>query len=143
MAYFHSVPTALETGGLRRRLALITTFLFLLHNPTSYSLWEYIQRPGAALSLRISLGLVAMVILIALIRQTWTGVRPLGGIAVTSLLLAITSLIWFLWDWVDLNATTRYLTHLAVFSIMLTFGQVVSYYVRQFSGQRAILREPP
>lgn len=139
----HSVHGALEHGGLRRRFAWITLFLFLLHNPTPYTILEYVQKESELFALRVSVGLVSLVILIVLVRQTWTGLRLLSPLAVSSLGLALASLIWYLWDWVDLNETTRYLAQLAVFSLLLTFGQVVSYYVRQFSGQKPVLKKPP
>ena len=138
-----SVQRALKPGGLRRRFTLIVIFLFLLHNPTPYSILELVRTDSVMPWSRISVALVALLILIVLIRQTWTGVRPLGRIAVLALLLALASFLWFLRDWITLNETTHYLAHLAVFSVVLTFGQVVSFYLRQFSGQVMVLKQPP
>ena len=138
-----SVQSALKPGGLRNRFALIFTFLALLHNPTRFSLLELVRTESVLLSLRVSVGLVALLILAVLIRQTWTGLRPLGSTAVMSLALAMASLLWFLRDWIVLNELTRYLTQLLVYTGALTFGQVIAFYIRQCSGQRMILRNPP
>lgn len=133
----------LSPGGLRRRFILILAFLFLIDNPTAISALELLRGDAAPAALRITMTLVICTILIMLIRHTWTAMRLLGVIAVWSLILALTSLLWYLQEWIALNETTRYFARISVIAVVLTFGQVVPFYVRKFSGISAVLKEPP
>lgn len=130
-------------GRLKRRFILIFVFLFLIHNPTGLSALDWLRSGEHDLLYRLTLVVVILTLLIVLMRHTWTAMRMLGSTVVVMLLLAIAALLWYLWDWVEISDMTRYLGSILVITSILTFGQIVPLAIRQLSGQKGVLKNPP
>ncbi len=129
--------------GVKHRFFLIFLFLFLIDNPTRISIVEFCRASDTPATLRITVALVTCAVLIVLLRHTWTAMRLLGHATVALLVLALASLLWYLQEWIILSETTRYFAKLTVITVVLTFGQVLPFYVRQLSGISPVLKYPP
>ncbi|HAS51097.1 MAG TPA: hypothetical protein DCS21_04925 [Gammaproteobacteria bacterium] len=133
----------LHLTGIKHRFFLIFLFLFLIDNPTTVSVVEFLRTGDAPFTLQITVVVVTCTVLIVLLRHTWTAMRLLGHAAVVLLILALASLLWYLQEWIILSETTRYFAKLLVITVVLTFGQVLPFYVRQLSGISPVLKYPP
>lgn len=138
-----AVSFTFSLSRLKRRFILIFIFLFLIYNPTGLSAVDWLRVGEHPLLYRFTLAVVLLTLLIMLMRHTWTAMRLLGSTVVVMLLLAIAALLWYLWDWVEIDEMTRYLTSILVITTVLTFGQVVPLAIAQLSGQKSVLKVPP
>jgi uncharacterized membrane protein YfhO len=134
---------AFNPNRLKIRFILIFSFLFLIYNPSGLSALDSLQSSAIPLTYRVSLAVTIFTLLTVLIRQTWTAMRLLGTLVVMLLMLSLASFIWYLRDWIELDAMTRYFASLAVYTFTLTFGQVLALGIQQLSGQKSVLKNPP
>ena len=133
----------LHLSGINHRFFLIFLFLFLIDNPTRISIIEFLRASDAPATLQMTVAIVTCTVLIVLLRHTWTAMRLLGNFTVVLLVLALASLLWYLQKWIILSEITRYFAKLLVITVVLTFGQVLPFYVRQLSGISPVLKYPP
>lgn len=138
-----SVRKVLPISGLVRRYVWINACLFALANPTPLSLTALLQHQLVAPGLKVLLATVWWGVMAALLRQAVCGFRALGRVPTGCLILTCGCL---------LHAVAEPLLAMPVLlmsfvqvaaGLLLTFGNVAAYYVRQVSGQSPVLKTPP
>lgn len=125
------------------RFLAINLLLVTLYNPSPLSAVALVQAPEAPLALRAVVLASYLAVLAALARQAWCGFRAVGAVTSALLVLSLLALVWAAAGALLATFAGQVATAILVASILLTFGQVASYYARQFSGQSPCLKVPP
>jgi len=133
----------LPLASVAARFLLVALLVFATVNPSHYSILTWIMSASAFLSLKavIAFGLaLAWLILlrISLAGLGWLGLAYVGMAFLALALLEAQFKLLRLFS----SFTLLIMAELAL-AIVLTFGLVFSYWVRQASGQSPIVKRPP
>lgn len=143
MSSYAQVRRTLSWTSVLARFLLVSYLVFATYNPSNYSLLTWILSGVSNWSVRLfllfSLGLAWLIIL----RLSFQGLGRLGAffIACALFLLFLTEARFgFL---ADLPRFQLLIVVELLVAVFITFGLVLSYWVRQASGQSPIVKHPP
>lgn len=139
-------------GNVRRKLPLasvLARFLFVAFlvfatfNPSYYSILTWIVSSPSLLSIKALIAFALALCWLIVLRLSLAGLGWFGLAYVVGAFV-ILALLELQFEWLRLfsDYTLLLLVQLAV-AIVLTFGLVFSYWVRQASGQSPVVKRPP
>lgn len=125
------------------RFLAVSFLVFATFNPSFYSITTWIISDASLLTIKAFIGFTLVLTWLAVLRIAihglqWIGVAYLGMAIVVGALLEL--------QFEVLQYFSTYAKILLVelaFALAVTFGLVISYWVRQFAGQSAVVKNPP
>ena len=137
------VRRKLPLAGVLARFLMMAFLIFATFNPSYYSISTWLLGGPAMLSIKVCAAFGLALVWLIVLRLALAGLGRLGLVYIGLALLTL-SLIEA--QFAVLRVFSGYaLTLLAelALTIVLTFGLVFSYWVRQASGQSAVVKRPP
>lgn len=138
-----SVRRNLPLASVAARFLLMTFLVLATFNPSYYAISTWIFSGPSLLSVKILVGFGLMLTWLIVVRIVLGG---LGRLGLAYLGLALIVLILLVAQFGLPRGVSTYTLVLAAelgLAIALTFGLVLSYWVRQASGQSAVVKNPP
>ena len=137
-----SVRKKLPLASVAARFLLVAFFVFATLNPSYYSLLTWIFSGFSLLSAKAFIAFGLALSWLILVRMSVEGLGWLG-IAYVGFAFLVLALLEVQFGWLSLFSTypLLVLAELAL-AVILTLGLVFSYWVRQASGQSAVVRIP-
>lgn len=137
-----SVRRKLPLASVAVRFLLVAFLVFATLNPSYYSIVTWMLSGFSLLSAKAFIGFGLALAWLILIRMSVEGMGWLG-IAYVGFAILVLALLDVQFGWVGWFSTyTLLLLAELVLSTILTFGLVFSYWVRQASGQSAVVKIP-
>jgi hypothetical protein len=138
-----SVRRNLPLASVSARFLLVAFLVFATFNPSYYSISTWMLSGFSLLSIKAFLAFGLGVSWLILLRIALAGLGGLGAayIALACLVLALLEVRFELMRSFSTYALLL-MAELAL-TVVITFGLVFSYWVRQASGQSAVVKTPP
>jgi Family of unknown function (DUF6524) len=137
------VKRKLPFAGVVARFVFVTFWVFATFNPSYYSISTWLLSGFSLLSVRGFVAFSLMMSWVLLLRISLAGLRPIGR-AYVGLAVVILALLEAQFGFLRLfSPYMLVLLGELAFAVVLTFGLVFSYLVRQASGQSAVIKRPP
>jgi hypothetical protein len=125
------------------RFLVVSFLVFATFNPSYYSIATWIISDASFISIKAVIGFGLVLTWVIVLRMSihglqWIGVTYIGMAIVTGALLELQFgvLQYF-------SSYAKILLAELAFALTVTFGLVISYWVRQFAGQSAVVKNPP
>ena len=143
MKSYAQVRRTLTWRGVVVRILLVSFLLFATYNPSNMSLLQWLWTSASPFSVKLFGVTTLAIVWIILLRLSLSGLRGLGVFVLFCVFFAAGALQWEYGWLVQLDRLSLVLV--LQFSLVLTiaFGLIISYWVRQASGQSAVVKNPP
>lgn len=130
------------TSSLVRFLA-VAFLVFATFNPSYYAIATWIISDASFISIKAVIGFGLALTWLIVLRMSFHGLQWIGVIYIGMAIVvgALLELQFGLLQHFSIYAKIL-LAELA-FALAVTFGLVISYWVRQFAGQSAVVKNPP
>lgn len=138
-----NVRRNLPGSSVLARLLLMTFLVFATFNPSYYSITTWLLSDTSVPSIKALVAFALALTWLTVLRISLAGLGSLG-LAYIGLSLVVLSLIEVQFGF--LRFFSAYAVTLLIelgLSVALAFGLVLSYWVRQASGQSAVVKRPP
>lgn len=134
------VRRTLPLAGVAARFLFVAFFIFATFNPSYYSISTWMLSGFSLLSSKAFIAFGLTLCWLILLRTSLAGLGWLG-LAYVGLAFLVLALFEVQFGWLRLlsNYTLVLMAELSL-AIILTFGLVFSYWVRQASGQSAVVK---
>lgn len=137
------VRRRLPLASVLARFLLVSFWVFATFNPSYYSISTWLLSDFSLLSVKGFVAFSLMMSWLLLLRISLAGLRQIGRVYV-GLTVAIALLFEAQFGFLRLfSAYMLMLLGELALAVTLTFGLVFSYWVRQASGQSAVVKRPP
>jgi hypothetical protein len=137
-----SVRRKLPLASVAARFLLVAFFVFATLNPSYYSILTWLISDFSLVSAKAFIAFGLALSWLILLRMSIEGLGWLG-LAYVGFAFLVMVLLEMQFGWLHLFSTYTLLVMAELaFAIILTFGLVFSYWVRQASGQSAVVKIP-
>ena len=137
------VRRQLPFRGVAARYVLVCFLVFATYNPSNYSLFVWLLSGHAPTSVKMFAAASAAILWVVLLRIAFSGLRGFGFFALALLAIIVALLEWEYQLLANLSRFTLFfLLQLAV-ATAISFGLLLSYWVRQSAGQSPVVKHPP
>lgn len=130
------------TSSLVRFLA-VSFLVFATFNPSYYSIATWIISDASFISIKAVIGFGLVLTWVIVLRMAIHGLQWIGVIYI-GMAIVIGALLELQFGMHQhLSIYAKILLAELAFALTVTFGLVISYWVRQFAGQSAVVKNPP
>lgn len=143
MKSYGQVRVKLSLTSLFIRLLLVGFVVFGTFNPSSYTITGWLLAGGSDIGLRLFVGFSLVCVWIVILRISMSGIGLLGAFFGACALLVF-FILGIRFGFLQ-NLSTYEVLVLCQFGVViwLTLGLVLSFFIRQFSGQSPVVKNPP
>jgi|EndMetStandDraft_4_1072995.scaffolds.fasta_scaffold167869_2 hypothetical protein len=137
------VRRKLPLAGVLARFLLVSLLIFATFNPSYYSILTWIAGSSSPISIKAFVMFTLALSWMIILRFSLAGLGRLGLLYVAATGLALFLLEMRFGFLPSVSAYTLTILIELALAVIVTFGLVFSYWVRQASGQSAVVKRPP